>query len=206
MPRPPRLSTRAATRAARTSTRSVVERPDHIALLASPTRQELVDTLDALGGEAAVAELASQLGRPVAGLYYHLQLMARAGLIEELAGAGSARRYRVPPALRLRYRPGSTANARAVTQFAGGMLRIAQRDFAAAIRDPRVAVDGPHRMLWAARVKGWVGDAELTEINQLIARLAVLVSPERAAGRDRMIALTWLLAPVRTRKPRARRG
>ena len=29
--------------------RSVVERPAHIALLASPARQELVDTLDALG-------------------------------------------------------------------------------------------------------------------------------------------------------------
>jgi hypothetical protein len=197
MARPPRPPTRAP----RASTRSIVERPDHIALLASSARQELVDTLDALGGEAVVAELAVQLGRPVAGLYYHLQLLARAGLIEELAGDGSARRYRVPPALRLRYRPGPTANARAVTRFAGGMLRVAQRDFAAAIRDPRVVVDGPRRTLWAARVKGWVGGAELTEINRLIARLAVLVSPGRAPGRDRLVALTWVLTPVHARGP-----
>lgn len=86
-----------------------------------------------------------------------------------------------------------------MTRFAGGMLRVAQRDFAAAIRDPRAVADGPRRTLWAARVKGWVGSAELTEINQLIARLAVLVSPERAPGRDRLVALTWVLAPVRTR-------
>lgn len=194
---------RSSTRAPRSPTRSIVERADHIALLASPARQELVDTLDALGGEATVAELAVQLGRPVAGLYYHLQLLARAGLIEQLAGDGSARRYRVPPALRLRYRPGPTANARAVTRFAGGMLRVALRDFAAAIRDPRVIADGPRRMLWAARVKGWVGRAELTEINRLIARLAMLVSPERAPGRDRLVALTWVLAPVRVKAPAA---
>lgn len=186
-------------RSPRASARSIIDRADHIALLASPARQELVDTLDALGGEAAVAELAAQMGRPVAGLYYHLQLLARAGLIEELAGAGAARRYRVPPALRLRYRPGSTANARAVTRFASGMLRVAQRDFAAAIRDPRAVAEGPRRTLWAARVKGWVGDTELAEINRLIARLAVLVSPERAPGRDRLVALTWVLAPVRVR-------
>lgn len=184
--------------------RSIVERPDHIALLASPTRQELLDTLDALGGEAAVADLAVQLGRPVAGLYYHLELLARAGLVEELAGAGGGRRYRVPPALRLRYRPGNTANARAVAQFAAGMLRVARRDFDAAIRDPHVAGEGPRRTLWAARVKGWVGGAELVEINQLIARLGMLVSPERTPGRDRLVALTWVLAPVRVRRPAAR--
>ena len=196
-------SPRRSVPAPRAPTRSIVERADHIALLASPARQELVDTLDALGGEAAVVELARQLGRPVAGLYYHMQLLARAGLVEQLAGDGSARRYRVPPALRLRYRPGPTANARAVTRFAGGMLRIAQREFAAAIRDPRSIADGPRRTLWAARVKGWVGGAELAEINRLIARLAVLVSPERVPGRDRLVALTWVLTPLRARGPAA---
>jgi len=196
MPRPPR-------RPAPASTRSIIERTEQIALLASPARLELVDTLDALGGEATVAELAVQLGRPVAGLYYHLQRLARAGLIDELAGSGSARRYRVPPALRLRYQPGPTTNARAVTRFAGAMVRVAQRDFAAAIRDPRAVVDGPQRTLWAARVKGWVGRSELAEINRLIARLAVLVSPERTPGRDRMVALSWVLAPVRVRGPAA---
>jgi len=184
--------------------RSVVERPAHIALLASPARQELVDTLDALGGEASVSELSAQLGRAVPGLYYHLRLLARAGLIEELAGEPGARRYRVPSALRLRYRPGDNANARAVGRFAGGMLRIAKRDFDAALRDPGVVTDGPRRVLWAARVKGWVGDAELVEINRLIARLAVLVSPERTPGRDRLVALAWVLAPLGAKPPRVR--
>ena len=59
--------------------RSVVERVEQIALLASPARQEIVDTIEALGGEAAVAELAAQLGRSSDGLYYHLRHLVRGG-------------------------------------------------------------------------------------------------------------------------------
>jgi DNA-binding transcriptional ArsR family regulator len=185
--------------------RSVVERPAHIALLASPARQELLDTLDALGGEASVSELSAQLGRAVPGLYYHLRLLARAGLIAELTGEAGARRYRVPSAMRLRYRPGNTANARAVARFAGGMLRIAKRDFDTALRDPGVVSEGPRRALWAARVKGWVDDAELVEINRLISRLSVLISPRRKPGRDRLVALAWVLAPLRAKRARGPR-
>ncbi|HEX3480325.1 MAG TPA: winged helix-turn-helix domain-containing protein [Kofleriaceae bacterium] len=188
--------------------RSVIEHPAHIALLASPARQELIDTLDALGGEASVSELSAQLGRAGPGLYYHLRLLARAGLIEELAGEAGERRYRVPSAMRLRYRPGKTANARAVSRFAHGMVRIATRDFDAALRDPGVISEGPKRTLWAARVKGWIGEADLVELNRLIGRLSVLISPQRMPRRDRLVALTWVLAPLgakRARGPRRRR-
>ena len=56
-PRKPRPA--ATNRAANRS----VEKPREIALLAAPARQELVDTLESLGGEASVATLAAQLGR-----------------------------------------------------------------------------------------------------------------------------------------------
>src|SRR5580704_6166782 len=106
----------------------VVERPAEVEMLASPSRQEIVDTLGALGGEASVAEIAAQLGRPVDGLYYHLRLLAGGGLVEELPDEGGGRRYRVRSGLRLRYRPGKTPNARAVERVAAGMLLIANRD------------------------------------------------------------------------------
>ena len=38
-----------------------------IAALASPVRQEIIDTVELLGGSATIAELASQLGRPADG-------------------------------------------------------------------------------------------------------------------------------------------
>ncbi|GAP67204.1 hypothetical protein MBSD_n2520 [Mizugakiibacter sediminis] len=182
-----------------------LEHPREVELLASPIRQEIVDTLEALGGEAPVAAIAAQLGRPADGLYYHLRLLAAGGLLDELPTDGDGRRYRTRSGgarLRLRYRPGATANARAVARVAAGMLRIAGRDFGAALGDPAVAVEGPRRALWASRTKGWVGAAELEEINRLLLRLGELLRRPRAPRRDRLLSLTWVLAPVAARPAR----
>jgi DNA-binding transcriptional ArsR family regulator len=179
-----------------------------IALLVSPARIELVDTLEALGGSATVAELAAQLGRPADGLYYHLRQLASGGLVDEEDGDGG-RRYRVRASgngrLRLRYRPGPTANARAVGQVAGSVLRVAGRDFEAALADPKTVAEGPARELWVARGKGWVGAAELTEINTLLTRLSTLLQQPRSPRRQRLVALSWVLAPVDA-KPARRSG
>jgi DNA-binding transcriptional ArsR family regulator len=64
---------------------AAIEDADEIALLASPTRIEIVDTLEALGSAVTVAELAAALGRPADGLYYHLRQLSDGGLIEEEA-------------------------------------------------------------------------------------------------------------------------
>jgi len=196
---------------------ALIEDADEIALLASPTRIEIVDTLEALGDAASVAELAAAVGRPADGLYYHLRQLAEGGLIEEVA-APDGRRYRSRTRkgdrLRLRYRPGATANADAVGRVAASVLRVAGRDFARALADPATVVEGPRRELWAARGKGWVDAAELAEINRLLARLMELVQkPATERPRGRLVALSWVLAPVEAkparraatpRKPRAR--
>ena len=62
---------------------TAIRDPGRIAVLASPVRQEIVDTLAMLGGEASVAALAEQLGRPADGLYYHLRLLEQHELIVE---------------------------------------------------------------------------------------------------------------------------
>ncbi|HET7924582.1 MAG TPA: winged helix-turn-helix domain-containing protein, partial [Rhodanobacteraceae bacterium] len=169
-----------------------IENPREIGLLASPTRIEIVDTLESLGGEATVAELAAQLGRPADGLYYHLRQLAEGGLLIETA-TPEGRRYRtrVPEGerLRLRYKPGRNANAQAVGDVAASVLRVAGRDFKRAIADPDAVAEGPLRELWAARNKGWVGDAELAEINRLLARIIALMHRPRSGRRDRLIAL-----------------
>lgn len=176
-----------------------IENAAEIALLASPARIELIDTLEALGGEASVAELAAQLGRPADGLYYHLRQLAEGGLlIEEATPEGRRYRTRMPRGerLRLRYRPGKTANAEAVDGVAASVLRVAGRDFSRALADPSSIVEGPLRELWAARNKGWVGDAELAEINKLLLRINTLLRRARSPTRDRLVALSWILAPV----------
>lgn len=185
--------------------------PAAIAALASPVRQELFDTLEAIGGVATIAELAEQLGRPADGLYYHVERMRRAGLLvaapvgKSRAGR-SERRYRIPGApgrqIGLGYRPRDPRNAAAVRGVVAGMLRIARRDFDRALAG-NVVVDGPHRELWAARGTGWVSDAELAAINRLLVRVTHLLRQPRGGARHRLISLCYVLAPL-TPRPRRR--
>ena len=186
-----------------------IENPREIGLLASPTRIEIVDTLESLGGEATVAELAAQLGRPADGLYYHLRQLAEGGLLIETATA-EGRRYRTRMAegerLRLRYKPGKNANAKAVGDVAASVLRVAGRDFKRAIADPDAVAEGALRELWAARNKGWVGDSELAEINRLLVRIINLLHRPRTTTRKRLVALSWILAPVDAKPARRETG
>ncbi len=183
----------------------VVDDAKKITALAAPARIEIVSTLEALGGSATVAALAEQLGRPADGLYYHLRALIRAGLIEEHAGAGDGRHYSMASAgLRLGYKPGATANARAVGRLATSVSRLAQRDFARALSRSDTVVEGPERELWAARLRGWLAPAELAEANRLLRQLADLFFHSRPTPAGKLVALQWMLAPIDA-KP-ARRG
>jgi hypothetical protein len=178
--------------------------------LASPLRQELVDTLEALGGEASVATLAQQLGKSADGLYYHLKQLVAGGVLDELPAAEEApaggRRYRVRSRpgtrLKLQYEPRRKGQAEALGKLIGSLLSIARRDFERALGTPGVAVDGPCRELWASRTKGWVSAAEVVEINALLKRLGELLNLPRSEERDRLLALAFVLAPVPAQAPR----
>jgi hypothetical protein len=184
--------------------------PSAITVLASPVRQELVDTVEALGGVASIAELAEELGRPADGLYYHVEILRRAGLLvaatERRGRAGrNERRYGTPTRggnkLALVYQPRDVRNATAVRGVVGSMLRIARRDFDRALAGD-VAVDGPRRELWAARGTGWVSDAELAEINRLLIQLSGHLRRPRGGSRQRLVSLCFILAPMPVRPKR----
>ncbi|NNC02488.1 helix-turn-helix transcriptional regulator [Corallococcus exiguus] len=191
----------------RTFDRRAIQDPAQIRLLSSPVRQELVDTLAALGGEASVADLAEELGRPADGLYYHLRALCRGGLVREVAATeGDERRYRLAGTgdapLRLAYRAGRAGNLGAVGGFARGLLRVATRDFEQALKLEDVALDGPRRELWTARNKGWLSARDVEEVNRLIERLCELTSQPRAPGREQLMSLSFVLAPIRARAKR----
>jgi DNA-binding transcriptional ArsR family regulator len=178
---------------------AVIEDPKKIAVFATPIRVEIVTAISALGGGATVAQLAAQLGLPADGLYYHLRALVRGGILEERAGAGG-RSYHLTIAngqsLRLRYKPGKTANAKEVAKVVKSMSRLAQRDFLRALAHPDTVVEGPSRELWAARLRGWVDADELAEINVLLRRLAGMLLETRPAGGGKLVSLHWILAPL----------
>jgi DNA-binding transcriptional ArsR family regulator len=185
----------------------IVEQAEKIELLASPARIEIMDTLEALGCMVTVAELAAAMGRPADGLYYHLRQLADGGLIEEeLLPAGRCYRTLTRPGKRLslRYTPGKNANARAVRKVAASIARVSERDFARALASEDTVAEGPARELWAARGKGWVNETDLAEINQLLARVMSVLHRGRTPDKDRLIAVSWMLAPVDAKPARRR--
>jgi hypothetical protein len=177
----------------------VVEDAKRINVLSTPIRIELVTAIQALGGVAAVAELATQLGRSADGLYYHLRTLVRGGLLEEIIDT-DARRYRLvtPPGerMRLRYKPGVTANAKAVTRVAASMSRLAQRDFTRALANPATVTEGPARELWVARLRGWASPDDLAEVNGLLQRISNVLLGTRPKPDGKLVAFHWILAPI----------
>jgi len=181
-----------------------VARTEQIELLDSPVRQDIVDTLAALGGEADVASVATELGRPADGLYYHFELLADGGLLQRVEADG-ARRYRIGSRrglrLKLEYR-GAPDSEPAVGRVVDRLLATARRDFRAALSAPETVTDGPRRELWASRQLGWVDEQGLEEINSLLARIDARLQGPRRAGCDRRIALSFVLAPLPVRGKR----
>lgn len=180
--------------------------PEHVRLLASPVRQELVDTLASLGGQANVAALSEHLGRHADGLYYHLQLLVKAGLIHEFNGDAGDRTFRLTGTgrapLRLAYDPVGDGATDALRTYAKGLLQVAERDFNEALVLPGVAMNGKHRQLWAARNKGWVNKSDLAEVNALLERLCELVSQPSEETRDSLMSFAFVLAPTPARGKR----
>ena len=187
--------------------RRAVSDPAQIRLLSSPVRQEILDTLTTLGGQASVAALAEQLGRPADGLYYHLRALVRGGLVQDIRSEdGDERHYRLMgegnAPLRLAYDLGAQGNAKELGTFARGLLQIASRDFDEALRTEGVAVNGPKRELWASRNKGWLSQTDLEEVNSLLERLSTLTSQPKALGRERLVSCAFVLAPISPRPKR----
>lgn len=187
----------------------VVHDPAATRELISPLRQELIDTLQALGGEASVASLAEQLGRSADGLYYHLRKLCSAGLISELPdrGDGQGRRYLSRAGrggrLQLDYRAATDSTQQAeLRKLVRGLLGMARRDFDRALGTPEATTEGARRTLWALRCKAWLSPDELEALNDLLAQVLDLLVRPRSPERDVQLSLSWILAPQQAQPKR----
>lgn len=171
-----------------------------IAVLASPVRLAILDTLDS-GGPAPVADLARLLGLRVDGLYYHLRLLAKQKLVTMTDDVVRGRKAAIVdlPArpLKIVYRPQDKANTAAVVRAAGAMLRGALRMFTRAFAlNPRVS--GKRRELWAAQRVGRLTACEVEEVNTHLGRVLEILETARGDENDqgkRLYSLTFALSP-----------
>ena len=191
-----------------------IERVEQVRVLESTVCQEIVDLIEA-AGPCSVREMARFMSRRPDSLYYHVHKLQDVGLLIDRGKRGSGRRaesvYDIPGRpLRLAYHPSDPENVEAVRRVVASMLRSALRDFRTGFRAEVAVVEGEERNLWAARMKSWLSDAELAELNRLLGLILELFhragdeagegsSPAPnpgSPGMRRLHTLTWILAPA----------
>jgi len=170
-------------------------------LLESHARQEILDTVIALGA-CSVREIAEALGRPADGLYHHVRLLAKGKLLIHAGERDTTPRkealYAAPTReiLRLRYRPADAKHSEAIRRIVAGMVRTAEREFAVGLDPGFAKVDGPRRNINASRQKAWLTPAQHREANRLLARLQQLFQNASPVTGDELLSLTFVMAPI----------
>lgn len=180
-----------------------------IRALASPMRQLVLDTVEAMG-VASVAGLATALQVPADRLYFHLHALERAGLVRAVSRVRRGGRPGTVYAAggrrsRLHYAPGDQANAAAVTGVVSSMVRAALREFRRGFHDAPV-VTGLRRELWGARRVAWLDPTALGAVNAALRTLFRHFERRRARARGRPYSITVLLSPLVRRRRRKDRS
>ena len=180
-----------------------------IRAVASPVRAAVIDVLEVIG-PATIVQVAAALGYPPDGLYYHLRVLERIGLVlrttpEQDTGAA---KFDLPgrPAT-LRYRLDDRQQARAMAKVVATMVRSAERGFRRAFAPGRAAVAGAQRNLRAGRRTAWLTDDELRVLNGYVERIHALFGrgrPQRPGAR--LHEFTYVLAPAVGNGRRIRAG
>ncbi len=188
----------------------LIDKPAQISLLSSAMRQEILDSINALG-PCSIAELAEELGVAADSLYYHIRKLVETGLLVQQEVRETSRRDEVVYALagrnmHLKYEPDDPANVESITKIISAMLRMTERDFRAGFTPGRAIVEGETRNLWGSRLKAWLTDDDLSEVNQLLGRLEEIFHQPKLPGDRQLCTLTWVIAPKEAQARRRETG
>lgn len=173
-------------------------------LLTSPLRQEIVDTVRAMGSGSA-REIARELGTPPDALYYHLRKLVATDLLISLGKRQATRRseevYRTPSdSMRIVYDRDDARASAVIRRAFGALLRMALRDFDKGSRVPGARTTGRYRNLAGGRVTAWLSRSELGEVNRHLARVEAIFEKSRRSPGKALHAFSWLLAPLEPKR------
>lgn len=166
-------------------------------VLASLPRTQIVGALVRHGGLSA-REIAAKIGRPVNGLYHHIQQLERAGLMHVVAIRPSGRRpeavYELSSdALSARAAARTKVGRAALAQAASGFLRAAARSVAAALTSGDGVTEGQWRDTAVRHVQIRLDRKALSLFN---AELDALIGRVQAqSGKGKALEFTVALAP-----------
>lgn len=179
----------------------VITRRDQVQVVASPARQEILDTVSAVG-PSSIREIAELLGRTRHSLYYHVKALRDVGLlIEETRVRPNGRGEAVyeTPSPRM-YLDVSRRNRDLHHETLDAVLRVARRDLRKSF-EQRDALDTEPRRVWVGRGKGWVTPKTLAEINTHIEAIIDILGRGTRPKDGELHAVTWAHMPVSPANP-----
>ena len=186
-----------------------IKSPKQLQAISSPLRQDLMDLIEAIG-PAPVTTLAKYMEMPTDGLYYHLRMLKQAGLVIETTERGAVGRPQgqfdvAGRPVRIRYTGADTRTRKAIKRLIGNVMRNAYQGFRRAFTSDAI-VEGPAREVWAGRKTGRLTDAEIEEMNNLIARMMELMDTSRRTHEPggRLFSFTFAFVPQKRRGSRLR--
>jgi predicted transcriptional regulator len=177
-----------------------IKSPDQIAAIASPGREEILDTVAQIG-PCTITELARAVGRSRNALYYGVKALRDCGLlIETHRRSGRTRTTAIydvaarPMVLNLGV--GSSEERAAVNTLAQARLKQAMKGFRYACAANALRTEGPARNLLVTRVKGWLSEAELIEVNRLLEDVVEIITRPSSQVESRPYDFTFALYPT----------
>ena len=182
-----------------------IEEPEELRAIASPPRQRLVAALEALG-VASARELAARLGRSPQSLYFHLEKLVAAGLVEVAGERPVGRRveklYR-PVAARLRVAGdlGDPAYRDALAETCRSVSRAARRDYCRALEHEETRLEGPGRNLSMQHYHVHLQPNDRRRLVRMIEELTEFVLAKNDPERGELYSYTALFAPAYKKSP-----
>ncbi|MBM3976143.1 MAG: helix-turn-helix transcriptional regulator [Planctomycetes bacterium] len=180
---------------------------EQVEALASPLRQELVDTLEQ-HGPLTIQALGTWLERAPDGLYYHVRRLVALGLLREVdavpSGGREAQRYDVAGRpMRILHRPGDAAHVAAVKRTVATLLRVSARDAHKALDAGIARLDRSAPDFFGMRSRARLDAASLARVRELLAELSRIAHAGQNRRRGRVFSLTFLLTPLVPPRQRA---
>jgi predicted transcriptional regulator len=177
----------------------VLSSPAQWRAIASSVRLQMVDLLRMIG-PCAVPRLAEALDRPGDGLYHHMRILERAGIVkrvgEERAGPRMQAVYSVTAKdVRLPVDRHDAKSAKQLCRVTSSLLRTADRGVSSAIRAGGIKQTGPERNLWCRIHTGRVDAKRLARLNALLHEIETEIDAGRSSGEGTTMSLVLAFWP-----------
>ena len=178
----------------------VIRRAEQLAALSSPVRCRIVESLS-VHGPSSVREIASRVDRLPESLYYHVRALVDVGIVlqrgKRKVGRRSEAVYRlVAPRLVIDPKQRSRAYLEALTGTCAAVLRLAERNYRTSVDRGGFTLSGAKRSLLVRRCTARLDRAGLTELNQLLDRVADLLEEHEDSKSSDTYALTIVLTQL----------